>query len=182
MTKQLIFIHGGGENGYDADTKLLASLRSELGKKYEIHFPKMPSDESLPDFGWMAKMDNEISMIKDEAIFLIGHCLGASMLLKYLSENQISKHLFGIFLIATPFWKGNEVWKQGLKLQKDFADKIPKDIPVFFYQCEDDEVVPPEHLDFYVQNMPQATIRKVKRGGHQFNNDLSLVAKDIQSV
>lgn len=181
MSNFLIFIHGGGENGYEADSKLLDSLQTELGEKYEIHFPKMPSDESLPDFGWIDKIDHEVSSIKDKLI-LVGHCLGASMLLKYLSEKNVPQKLSGIFLMATPLWEGDEIWKQGLKSRKDFAEKMPENVPIFLYQCKDDEVLSPEHLHFYAQHIPWATVREIKRGGHQLNNDLSLVAKDIQSL
>jgi len=37
---------------------------------------------------------------------LIGHSLGGSFLLKYVSEEKIAKTVAGIFLIATPYWGG----------------------------------------------------------------------------
>jgi hypothetical protein len=37
---------------------------------------------------------------------LIGHSLGGSFLLKYVSEEKIGKTIAGIFLIATPYWGG----------------------------------------------------------------------------
>ena len=181
MNKLVIFIQGGGEDGYEADAKLVASLRIALGETYKIHYPQMPSEDTLPDFGWIEKIGREISLAKDK-IILVGHSLGASMLLKYLSESRIQKIISGIFLIATPFWSGDEDWKQGLKLHKEFAVKIPKSIPIFLYQCKDDEVVPADHLAFYTQNLPQATVRIIKSGGHQLNNDLSLIAADIKSL
>ena len=181
MNKHVIFIQGGGENGYEADAKLVASLRTALGEKYNVDYPQMPSVESLPDFGWLERIGEEISLAKDK-IILVGHSLGASMLLKYLSESQVQKIITGIFLIATPFWSGDEDWKQGLKLHKDFAVKIQKSTPIFFYQCKDDKVVPVDHLELYKKNLPQATICILESGGHQLNNDLSLIAKDIKSL
>lgn len=181
MNNFLLFIQGGGEDGYEVDRKLAASLQAELGKTYQVHYPKMPSDKNLPDFGWLEKIGKEISLAMDR-IILVGHSLGASMLLKYLSENRIKKNIAGIFLIATPYWSGNEAWKQGLKLQKSFANKIPKDIPLFFYQCKDDETVSLDQLKYYIQNLPQATVRIVASGGHSFNKGLSLVAKDIKAL
>ncbi|MGS2761189.1 alpha/beta hydrolase [Sinomicrobium sp. M5D2P9] len=181
MRKQILFIHGGGEDGYEADTKLADSLRKELGDAYEVHNPEIHFNDTLPDFGWLKQIGQEISSIKEE-IILAGHSFGASMLLKYLSENRIQKKIDGLFLIAAPYWSGDEDWKQGIMLQKKFADSIPKDIPVFLYQCKDDEVVPLNHLEFYIQNLPQATVRKINSGGHQLNNDLSLIAKDIRAL
>jgi pimeloyl-ACP methyl ester carboxylesterase len=69
---------------------------------------------------------------------------------------------------------------QPLKLQENFIDKLPKDIPIFFYQCRDDEVVPFAHFSIYKQKLPWAVFREIAKGGHQLNNDLSIVAKDIK--
>ncbi|HEV8283160.1 MAG TPA: alpha/beta hydrolase [Chitinophagaceae bacterium] len=181
--KQVLFIQGGGNGGYEADAKLVASLRTKLGSDYEVNYPQMLPDETIPDFGprWLKQIGKEISSVKDE-IILTGHSLGASMLLKYLSENKIKKHIAGIFLIAPPFWSGKEDWVQPLKLQENFSDKLPKDIPIFFYQCRDDEVVPFDHFTFYKQNFPWAVFREMASGGHQLNNDLSIVAKDIMKL
>jgi predicted alpha/beta hydrolase family esterase len=181
MNKQLLFIQGGGDGGYVEDANLVASLRTLLGSNYELHYPLMPSDETLPDFGWLQQIGNEINAIDSEVI-LAGHSLGASMLLKFLSETQIRKKISGIFLISTPFWRGDENWVQGLKLDKEFADKLPKKFPVFFYHCRDDEEVPFNHLGLYRQKLPFATIREIESGGHQLNNDLSIVAYDIKSL
>jgi pimeloyl-ACP methyl ester carboxylesterase len=182
MTRQILFIQGGGgEEDYAADAKLVTSLKKVLGESYEVHYPFLPNDESSPDFGRKKQIDKEVSSIKGE-IILIGHSLGASMLLKYLSESTIQKKITGIFLIATPFWKGDEDWKQGFKLRKDFADKLPKGVPVFLYHSKDDEEVSVDHIEIYAQYLPQATIRKITEGGHQLNNDLSVIAKDIKAL
>jgi predicted alpha/beta hydrolase family esterase len=183
MSKYVLFIQGGGNGGYEADAKLVASLRKELKTAYKVHYPKMLPDETIPDFGWqwLKHIGQEISSVKGKVI-LAGHSLGASMLLKYLSENKIKTNIAGIFLIAPPFWSGNEDWVQPLKLQEDFPGKLPEDVPIFFYQCRDDEVVPFDHLAFYKQNLPRAVFREISHGGHQLNNDLTPVANDIKSL
>jgi predicted alpha/beta hydrolase family esterase len=183
MSKFVLFIQGGGNGGYEADAKLVASLRKALRTAYKVHYPKMLPDEEVPDFGrqWLKQIGKEISSVKGEVI-LAGHSLGASMLLKFLSENKIKKNIAGIFLIAPPFWSGDEDWVQPLKLQEDFSDKLPKDVPIFFYQCKDDEVVSFDHFTFYKQDLPWAVFREIATCGHQFNNDLTLVAHDIKSL
>ena len=183
MNKQVLFIQGGGNGGYDADAHLVASLRRELGAAYDVRYPKMLPDETGPDFGrrWLEQIGEEVSSINGEVI-LVGHSLGASMLLKFLSENKIKKNVGGIFLIAAPFWSGNEDWVQPLNLGEDFSERLPKDIPITFYQCRDDEVVPSDHLTIYRQHIPWAVFREIASGGHQLNNDLSIVAKDIKSL
>ena len=181
MNKHILFIQGGaGDEDHAADVQLVASLKASLGKDYVVHYPHLPNEES-PDFGRIKQIDNEIARIKG-VIILVGHSLGASMLLKYVSEKRDQKNIAGLFLISTPFWSGDEDWKQELKLPKDFAEKIPKHIPVFLYHSMDDEEVPIRHLDIYAEHLPQATIRKITTGGHQLNNDLSVVAEDIESL
>jgi predicted alpha/beta hydrolase family esterase len=178
MKKHVLFIHGGGNNGYGIDTPMVESLRHALGDAYEVIYPKLQTDESVSDFGWPRQIGKKINEIKGDVI-LVGHSLGASFLLKYLSEAKVEKKIGGIFLLATPFWAGDEDWKQGLKLQDDFADKLPKKVPIFLYHNMDDEEVPIENLFSYAKILPQAILHKLAKGGHQFNNDLQFLAKDI---
>lgn len=183
MIRHVLFFQGAGKEGYEADAMLVTSLRKALGNTYNVHYPQILPDDAPPDFAaeWLMQTGKEISSIVGE-IILAGHSLGASMLLKYLSENKVKKNIAGVFLIAPPFWSGDEDWVQPLKLQKDFPNKLPKDIPFFFYQCKDDEVVPFDHLITYRQNLPRAVFREISYGGHQLNNDLTMVANDIKTL
>jgi len=90
MNNRILFIQGGGDEGYEADKKLVASLQTALGETYEVHYPQMLSDETLTDFGWLHQIGKEIANSTGNVI-LVGHSLGASLLLKYLSENEIKK-------------------------------------------------------------------------------------------
>lgn len=181
MPKQILFIQGGGENGYETDATLVSDLQNELGEDYVVNYPRMKSDDSLPDFGWLKQIGAAIAGCHGDFV-LAAHSLGASMVLKYLSENRISHNPAGIFLIATPFWSGKEDWKQGLKLQDDFARNLPTGIPIFFYQCLDDTEVPFYQFGTYRDKLPMATFREIESGGHQFNERLGIVAKDIREL
>jgi predicted alpha/beta hydrolase family esterase len=181
MRKQLLFIQGGGDDGYEADAKLVASLQKALGKDYQITYPPMQTDDAAPDFGWPKQIGAEIDKLRED-VTLVAHSLGASLLLKYLSENKIPKKTAGLFLIATPFWSGVAEWVQGLKLEQGFAENLPKNSPIFFYQCRDDDEIPFDHLASYRNELPGATFREIESGGHQLNNDLNLVAKDIKNL
>lgn len=181
MRNHILFIQGGGDGGYEADEKLVDSLRSALGPAYEINYPRMVPDESKKDYGWLKQIGEAIFDTKSKMI-LVGHSFGASMLLKWLSENKIKEQVTGIFLIATPFWSGHEDWKQGLKLEEDFGDHLPKDIAIYFYHCKDDEEIPYDNLLQYKEKLPRAIFREIDSGGHQLNNDLKIVANDIRSL
>jgi uncharacterized protein len=181
MTKQVIFFQGGGGvEDYDADAKMVASLRSTLGSTYSVHYPFL-SNEEAPDFGRRKQIGHEIS-VSGEEVILVGHSLGASMLLAYLSENNVVKRIAGIFLIAAPFWSGDADWVKPLKLQPDFAERLNKKTPMFFYHCRDDKEVPFAHLAIYKQAIPWASFREIPVGGHHLDNNLEIVAADIRQV
>ncbi|RYF63966.1 MAG: hypothetical protein EOO39_27570 [Cytophagaceae bacterium] len=180
MRKQVLFIQGGGEDGYEADAKLVAFLQNALGLDFELIYPRMQTDETAPAFGWLQQIENEIGQLNDDSI-LVAHSLGASLLLKYLSETSASKKTTRNFLLATPFWAGDEDWVQSLKLQDDFAKRIVLPGRFYFYHCQDDEEVPATHLATYRQKLPGATFREFENGGHQFVNCLDAIAKDIRT-
>jgi Alpha/beta hydrolase family len=94
MKKQVLFIHGGGEGAYEGDKKLAASLRDALGTAYNVRYPKMP-DEERPEYeAWKDQIAEELAGLDSEVI-LVGHSLGASILLKYLSEEKTENPLPG---------------------------------------------------------------------------------------
>jgi predicted alpha/beta hydrolase family esterase len=181
MKKQVLFIQGGGEDGYTADKKMVDSLKAALGNGFEVSYPELQSDETVPDFRWPEQIGKAINDIEGDVI-LVGHSLGASLILKYLSETTIQKKISGIFLLATAFWSGNEDWVKGLMLKDDFPGKLPGDIPISMYHSMDDDEVPFEHLALYAKKLPQATMHEIKKGGHQFNNDLKFLAGDIRKL
>lgn len=178
--RQVLFIHGGGDDGYQSDASLAGLLRETLGEKYSLAYPEIVSDTNAPDFGWPLRIEKEINALPDVEV-LVAHSLGASMLLKYLSENRVSGKLRGVFLIAAPFWSGEEDWKQGLKLSRDFSQQLPTQFPYFFYHSLDDTEVPVAHLTQYQKSVNAATFRKLETGGHQLSNQIHLVARDIEN-
>jgi uncharacterized protein len=184
MTKHVLFIQGAGQGAYEEDKELAASLNQALGPEYELHYPAMPDEDNAPYEQWKQQIENELAAMTG-SIILVGHSVGASIITKWLSETERKQPIAGIFLMATPFW-GGDGWKyegyQELELPKDTAARFPKDVPTFLYHCRDDETVPFDHLALYAQRLPQAIVRELDEGGHQLNNDLSEVAKDVKSL
>ena len=181
MKKQVLFIQGAGEGAYEEDEKLVKSLQDRLGSEYNVRYPKMPEEEDQGYEVWKAQISRELAAFAD-GVILVGHSLGSSMLLKYLSEEDVEKSIAGIFLIAAPYW-GIGGWQvDEFALDEDRVSKLLKALPIFFYHSHDDTIVPFTHLVLHVEKFPQATIREFDGRGHQFNNDLSEVAADIKGL
>ena len=184
MNKQVLFIQGAGKGAYKEDEKLVASLRQLLGHEYEVHYPEMQNEDDADYETWKRQIEKNLAEL-DGVIIVVGHSVGASILIKCLAEGD-TKKITGIFLIAAPFWGGDKGWKyegyEALALPEGHANQLPSNAPVFFYHSRDDEIVPFAHLALYAQKFPQATIRELNGRGHQLHNDLSEVAEDIKSL
>jgi predicted alpha/beta hydrolase family esterase len=176
----VLFIQGGGAGAHAEDASLADSLRQALGDGYDVHFPRMP-DEADPAVGaWKKKISFELSYLHGKVV-LVGHSVGGSTLLRFLSDEGIIRPIAGLFLLAAPSWEEDRWNFDDLKLAPDIADRLSTIPRIFFYHCRDDEVVPFAHLALHAARLPTATIREAPRGGHQFGNDLSQVARDIRA-
>lgn len=169
MVKHVLFIQGGGAGAYEEDGKLAAALQDALGSAYQVIYPHMPNEADPAYTAWKAQIAKELVSLAGKVI-LVGHSAGGSVLLRYLAEEHVEQPIAGIFIIAAPYW-GAEEWQAGL----------PKGVPLFLYHSRDDTIVPFAHLALFAQKLGTAVTREVT-GGHQLNNDLAAVAKDIASV
>jgi predicted alpha/beta hydrolase family esterase len=179
--KQVLFIQGGGEGAFAMDKPLAESLRRSLGPEYRIHYPAMPGEEDPNGEMWRGQVRQHLEGIGDEAL-LVGHSVGAYVLLTFLLSGRIRSTVRGVFLVATPF-VGRGGWEvKGKSVPDEFAEKLPRAVPVFLYHARDDEVVPFSHLQLYRQKLPEATLRELESGGHQLDGGMSIVAEDIKRI
>ena len=101
--KQVLFVQGGGARTHDAwDNKLVASLERALGPDYTIRYPRMPNEADPDPAAWKEAIARELRTLSD-GVFLVGHSVGAAILLDYLASGTEERRLAGVFLIATPF-------------------------------------------------------------------------------
>ena len=181
MKNRVLFVHGGGQGAHEEDKKLATSLEDALGIGYEVRSPKMPNEDSPEVEAWKVRISEELAAMDGEVV-LVGHSLGAFVLLKYLSEEEPEKPVAGLFLVAAPYI-GTGGWEvEEGALREDFASGLPEGLSVFLYHGREDEVVAFEHLALYAEVLPRATIREFDGRGHQFDEDLSEVALDVQEL
>jgi predicted alpha/beta hydrolase family esterase len=179
-TRQILFIQGGGMGAHDEwDDKLAGSLRRELGDDSEVRYPRMP-DEGDPGYArWSAAIRREMAALDDGAV-VVGHSVGAAILLHALAGQPPTKKLGAIVLIAAPF-VGEGGWvSDEFKLTSDLGAKLPPGVRVHVFHGLRDEIAPPSHADLYALAIPQAQVHRLPGRDHQLNNDLSEVAQAIR--
>ena len=180
MKKSVLFIHGGGQGAYEADALLAEALQKELGSAYDVHYTRMPLEEEAGYVDWKARIAAELANLED-GVILVGHSVGGSILLKILSEEQMVVSIAGLFLIAVPYFGGDENWNyEALTLSPDIPERLSSIPRIFLYHSRDDEIVPFAHLALYAARLPRAIIREFDGRGHQFRNNMAEIASDIR--
>ena len=179
MSHQVLFIQGGGEGAHDEwDRKLVDSLGRELGPDFEIRYPRMP-EEAEPDYRrWKAALEAEFGRMDERAI-LVGHSIGATILISALAEDP-GVAMRGVFLLAAPF-VGEGGWpSEDIKPMTGLGQRLSTRIPIHFYHGSKDETAPIGHVDLYERAVPQAFVHRLPGRDHQLDNDTAEVAFDIR--
>ncbi|GAB3258774.1 alpha/beta fold hydrolase [Larkinella harenae] len=181
MKKHILFIHSAGPQGNHAGSgDLVAYLQETLGTQYRVIHPKMPDPENPQYSRWKQQLENELTKLNGE-IVLVGHSLGGSVLLKYVSEEKLPKPIVGICLVAAPFW-GSSGWQSrdfALRSNRSTLNPVPR---IILFHSRDDEVVPVAHLRQYAAIFPEARVRELDNRGHLFSNGCAELADAIKKL
>jgi predicted alpha/beta hydrolase family esterase len=186
MKKQVIFIHGGQTyNSYDqylSDLKTFVvdpytlkkkwrmTLGETLGGEYEVLVPEMPNKMNAKYREWEIWFEKYAPFLRN-GVILIGHSLGASFLLRYLSQKDLPVELGGLYLIAAPFFtesteEGGDFCFVEAQLPS-IAQKVEKMVLI---QSKDDKVVPFSHFERLTEVFPKAEHMIFDDRGH-FNQE-----------
>ncbi len=103
MKRRIIFVQGGGQDAHDEwDSMLVESLRQALGPRYDMLYPNMPNEADPSYERWAAALRVEFAKQGDGAI-LVGHSIGATILINALADEARTFRPGGVFLVAAPF-------------------------------------------------------------------------------
>ena len=182
MAKQVLFIHGAGEGAHTEDATLAQSLRAKLGADYQVRYPAMPGEADVDYETWKHVILQEVEDMGENA-FLVGHSVGASVLIRMFADRAPKPPVAGLFAVAGPFWHDHEFWRwDEAALPDEAAENYPDAVPLFLYHGDADEFVPVSHLDMYASALPQAIVRRLPGRNHQLNDDMAEVALDVQNL
>jgi uncharacterized protein len=182
MPTELLFIHSAGaQSGEQGSAPFAQALRQSLGPAYQVLNPLMPAPDKPSYERWKHKLETLLPAGRPWPL-LVGHSLGGSVLLKYLSEQAQEVRAAGLFIVASPYW-GSDGWTvDEFVLREGFARLLPPELKVYLYQSRDDEVVDIAHLSRYADAVPQATVRRLEGHGHTFQHGLPELVQDIRGL
>lgn len=201
MKKQIIVINGG--DTFDTHEQYLSFLKNHkidleryksskstwkktleenLGKDFEVILPEMPSSWNAKYEEWKIWFEKFIPFL-ESSVVLIGHSLGGTFLVKYLSENVFPKKIEATFLIAPGFY--DETSREHLAdfLFPDDLSKLEKQTEkLFIYQSEDDPIVPFSDLEKFKDAFKTSIIKVFDDRGHLNQDEFPELVEDIKSL
>lgn len=180
--RQILFIQGGGAGAHDEwDDKLVASLERELGDAYEVRYPRMPDEGSPTCDAWGSAIQAQVADLTEGAV-LVGHPVGATLLVQALADQPPLSRVAGIVLVGAPF-VGDGGWpSEQLELRRDLGARLPPSAQVHVFHGLDDTTAPPSHADLYARVIEQAQVHLLTGRDHQLDDDLSEVARVIERL
>lgn len=179
----ILFLHSAGPQGTGEGSDYITRfLRDNFEPQRKVFTPEMPDPEHPHYKPWKRKFEHELRDRGDEQLCIVGHSLGASVVIKYLSESPPMKSVAGLFLIGAVYW-GLEDWEvKEYTYERNFQRHLGYIPNIFLYHSKDDGVVPVSHLWHFALALPDATIRESRNEGHLFVKGIPQLVEDIKSI
>ncbi len=166
----LLFLHGAGDpTAADGSFTLLQGLirRIDLSDT-QVSVPIMPNPDSPDATAWSKAISSEISNLTEEAV-IVTHSLGGSCTLQALSSGPPISIVKRLILIAPPHWGIDPDWSaESFILPKDYANGLKWLASIDFVYSEEDEVVPIQHMHYYLDDISWATSHTLSGVDHSF--------------
>jgi alpha-beta hydrolase superfamily lysophospholipase len=141
----------------------------------------MPGEADSKYALWKAALKKEFARLADGAI-LLGHSIGATILINVLTQVPFETALRGIFLISVPLWVGAAGLAMILSRCRILVRHWRNNGGSIFTTAARTIQCRPGHVDLYEKAIPQALFRRLAGRDHQLNEDLSEVAADIRKL
>ncbi|MCC5894086.1 MAG: serine hydrolase family protein [Alkalibacterium sp.] len=183
MNKPVLFIHSAGpQDKQQGSTKLVTYLQNELNEDHHLIIPRMPDPKNPTYVEWKRELNKQLQRL-DEEVILVGHSLGGSVLLKYLSEELCDLTIKGLFVISSPYWGLDDNWQlKDFMLNPHFEKKLPSLPCITLYHSRNENIVPFTHHEAYAEKIPQAILRPLEGNRHLFDEGLPQLVTDINAL
>ncbi|MBP9712000.1 MAG: alpha/beta hydrolase [Candidatus Pacebacteria bacterium] len=200
--KQILIVRGG--ESFDNEENFFEYLRTvkldlyedkrnwrdwiiwALSETHDVLVPLMPCKQKAQYEAWQIWFERHLEFLHDDSPILVGHSLGATFLLKYLSENKFPKRIKQLHLVAPYVTDEYEIYLERLGTFKFDINKINtiKDIcdEIHVWHSKDDKVVAFQNAEIVKNNLPETILHVFEDRGH-FNQpafmELLQVIKEV---
>lgn len=182
MKKEIFFVHSAGpQNDHEGSNNFVLKLAKSLGNDFLLHSPPMPTPENPRYIAWKMALQSSLPVGGNKAA-LIGHSLGGSVIVKYLSEGLCQLPIAGLFLVGAPYWGARGWAVDEFMFQRDFQSRLPAIDKIFVYHSRNDRFVPYSHAQLYTKTLPQSAMRTIDGDDHEFRDGLPVLVEDIKHL
>jgi predicted alpha/beta hydrolase family esterase len=179
--RALLFVHGGGDEAHRYDKEIVDRLQAAVGPDTPIAFPLIAGLEALDWPAVASALGNALRALPAGGI-VVAHSVGAAAALKLLSEG-VDPKLSHLFLLAPPYEGADGEWGDDeFAFPADFAQRLPKDLPITLWHSRDDEIIPVGDAERYRQKLTQGCVILLDGQGHQFTKSLRFLADAIHGA
>ncbi|MAZ56222.1 hypothetical protein CL653_00315 [bacterium] len=182
---QVLFIHGG--DSFIAKEEYYQFLRSREVNPYEEKpekwrdnlatnlekagleylFVSMPDKWNADYTAWSIWFEKYLPYLDESPNIFIGHSLGASFLLKYLTKNKLEVAVAQLHLVAPAVgFVETEGLGEFASNESDFALLLGQVGEIHIYHSTDDEIVDYQDSTELVKVLPQAQLHTFTDRGH----------------
>lgn len=199
---QVVFIHGGDmfddyeeylgclnnmefnpNKDIERSKRWFRQLDNKLGDNFKYILPTMPNKNNAKYVEWKIWFEKVLEYVDDNFI-LLGHSLGGTFLIKYLSENKISKNIKKLFLISSVI-NGPERKKYQLDtffINKSLIKNISKLENIILIHSKDDNEVSFDNFEELAKFLPEAEQMIFADRGHFMGEEFSELVEKIKET
>ncbi len=158
------------------------TLDERLGNSFEVISPRMPNPMNARYKEWKIMFGKLLPFLNNNLI-LLGHSLGGTFLVKYLSENKFPKKIKATFLVSAPYEAKNKNYSLGDFSLPKKLDKFQKQGgKIFLYHSKGDKIVPFSDMRKYKKALFEAEAIIFKDRGHFDQAEFPEIVRKIKTI
>ncbi len=141
----------------------------------------MPNSQNAVYKEWCIWFEKFLPLLND-GVILVGHSLGAVFLAKYLSENNVTKKIKGIVLVAPPYDNDEGKKLPQFAITTSLEKLEAQGGKVIIFHSKDDPVVDFSELKQYQDKLPSLETRVFEDRGHFNIEEFPEILLDIREL
>ncbi len=176
---KVILIHGFKAN---SQSGFFPWLRGELqAKGHEVIAPDLPNPEEPDPEEWTKVLVEKVGVVDDETI-VVGHSLGAAMVLRFLEAAEARSAPRGCVLVSAPWMIGDERLRGFFMSELDFDVLMWKASRFVVIHSKDDKVIPFDHAEKYASVLHAKLVEGQPGDEHFQGAEYPVILKAVQDL